>query len=71
YWSLDPSGGGRLSMEEASRIGFPSIEFSTSVHRKSWDGSVYAGLQTFHKAKGFDPESQDVAKHLGYPLFEL
>ncbi|KAF7353337.1 hypothetical protein MSAN_01521900 [Mycena sanguinolenta] len=37
----------------------------------SWDNSVYEGLRRFHQGKGFDPDSQDLARHLGYPLFEL
>ncbi|KAJ7797141.1 hypothetical protein B0H14DRAFT_3494064 [Mycena olivaceomarginata] len=37
----------------------------------SWDGSVYAGLHQFHQRKRFDPGSQDLARHLGYPLFEV
>ncbi|KAJ7111773.1 hypothetical protein C8R44DRAFT_882828 [Mycena epipterygia] len=36
-----------------------------------WDASVYAGLRQFHRAKGFDPESQDVARLLGHPLFQI
>ncbi|KAJ6486628.1 hypothetical protein C8R45DRAFT_930264 [Mycena sanguinolenta] len=29
------------------------------------------GLHRFHQAKGFDLDSQDVAQHLGYPLYKL
>jgi hypothetical protein len=71
YWSLDPSGVERLSSEEATELGFPYIELITSIVADSWDADVYAGLRQFHQAKGFDPESQDVAKHLGYPLCQL
>jgi hypothetical protein len=41
------------------------------VWGKSWDASVYTGLRQFHQAKGFDPDSQDVARHLGQPLYQL
>ncbi|KAJ6518075.1 hypothetical protein C8R47DRAFT_5096 [Mycena vitilis] len=71
YWSLDPSGIERLSTEEATRLGFPSIRLATELWVYSWDDSVYAGLRQFHQAKGFDPDSQDVARHLGCPLLEL
>ncbi|KAJ7168820.1 hypothetical protein C8R46DRAFT_240071 [Mycena filopes] len=71
YWSLDPSGVERLSMEEATQLGFPRFTLTTEVHGVSWDTSVYAGLRQFHQAKGFDPESQDVARHLGLPLYQL
>jgi hypothetical protein len=71
YWSLDPSGVERLSMEDATALGFPSISLSTEIMGRSWDDSVYAGLRQFHQAKGFDPDSLDVARHLGYPIFQL
>ncbi|KAJ7022353.1 hypothetical protein C8F04DRAFT_1138261, partial [Mycena alexandri] len=71
YWSLDPSGANRLSTEEATRRGFPAIQLTTKVFGHYWDTSVYAGLRQFHRAKGFDPDSQDVALHLGLPLFQL
>ncbi|KAJ7696339.1 hypothetical protein B0H16DRAFT_1265423, partial [Mycena metata] len=61
----------RLSTEEATQLGFPSFQLTTQVYGYSWDTSVYAGLPQFHQAKGFDPESQDIARHLGQPLYEL
>ncbi|KAJ7094199.1 hypothetical protein C8R44DRAFT_718609 [Mycena epipterygia] len=71
YWSLDPSGNQRLSPEEASGLGFPSFELDVTVVMKSWHESVYAALSRFHAGKGFDPNSQDLARHLGHPLYEL
>ncbi|KAJ6483303.1 hypothetical protein C8R45DRAFT_300503 [Mycena sanguinolenta] len=71
YWSLDPSGVDPLSTVEARRLGFPCIEFEISVCKRSWDANVYAGLRRFYRAKGFDPDSQDVARHLGYPLYQV
>ncbi|KAF7337233.1 hypothetical protein MSAN_02275700 [Mycena sanguinolenta] len=70
YWSLDPSGADRLSTEDAKSLGFPAIHIETSVVGKSWDHSVYEGLQRFHEGKGFDPEGREVARRLGCPLFE-
>ncbi|KAJ7872591.1 hypothetical protein B0H13DRAFT_2059226 [Mycena leptocephala] len=71
YWSLDPAGIERLSPEVASTMGFPTLEWKSTVCRKAWDARIYAGLSQFHAAKGFDPNSQDVARALGHPLFEL
>jgi hypothetical protein len=71
YWSLDPSGAERLGPEEATELGFPSIRLNRYICADAWDADVYAGLHQFHRSKGFDPESQDVAKHLGYPLYQL
>ncbi|KAJ7906389.1 hypothetical protein B0H13DRAFT_2506321 [Mycena leptocephala] len=58
-------------MEDAASLGFPSISLYTEIHGRSWDAGVYAGLQQFHQAKGFDPDSQDVARHLEEPLYQL
>ncbi|KAF7374257.1 hypothetical protein MSAN_00308600 [Mycena sanguinolenta] len=71
YWSLDPSGAERLTLEDAINLGFPSFSFSMEIRGKSWDANVYAGLRQFHQAKGFDPDSQDVARYLGHPLYQL
>ncbi|KAJ6534558.1 hypothetical protein B0H10DRAFT_1859275 [Mycena sp. CBHHK59/15] len=71
YWSLDPSGVERLGMEEAEKLGFPSIELDIRVEGHSWDANIYAGLRQFHSGKGFEPDSQDLTRHLGYPFFQL
>ncbi|KAJ7055806.1 hypothetical protein C8F01DRAFT_1318587 [Mycena amicta] len=71
YWSLDPTGVERLSTEEAKHLGFPVFELITRVHVFSWDDSVYAGIRQFQRAKGFDPYTQDAARELGHPLYEL
>ncbi|KAJ7725779.1 hypothetical protein B0H16DRAFT_1593732, partial [Mycena metata] len=59
YWSLNLSGFERLSTDEARNLG------------RSWNGNVYVGLHQFHRGKGFDPDSQELAQHLGYPLYQL
>lgn len=71
YWSEDPSGADRLTLREATRLGFPHLQFTTDVVGRFWDSSVYAGLRRFHQRKGFNPDSQDVARHLGHPLYQL
>ncbi|KAJ6566494.1 hypothetical protein B0H19DRAFT_711230 [Mycena capillaripes] len=71
YWSRDPEGVERLAVDEAARLGFPAIQLQTKIHGSWWNGSVYAGLRKFHEEKGFDPDSQDVARHLEYPLLEV
>jgi hypothetical protein len=71
YWSLDPSGVERLSMDDATALGFSSILLSMKIHGRSWDSSVYTGLRQFHQAKGFDPDSQDIARHLCNPLRQM
>ncbi|KAF7353126.1 hypothetical protein MSAN_01500000 [Mycena sanguinolenta] len=44
---------------------------STRMAGTYWDHSVYEGLQRFHEGKGFDPYSREVARQLGYPLYEV
>ncbi|KAJ6555806.1 hypothetical protein B0H19DRAFT_1151197 [Mycena capillaripes] len=71
YWSLDPFGLERLTSEEATELGFPSLRLDTRLGVNSWDASVYDGLRRLHKAKGFDPDSQDLARYLGEQLYHL
>ncbi|KAJ7229322.1 hypothetical protein B0H12DRAFT_1148028, partial [Mycena haematopus] len=71
YWCLDPFGVDRLTALEATRLGFPSLQLTATATGDSWDASVYDGLRQFHLAKGFDPESQDLARHLGWPIYQL
>ncbi|KAJ6555797.1 hypothetical protein B0H19DRAFT_1070961 [Mycena capillaripes] len=53
-------------------IGLSILWASNTLRQKrSWDTTVYAGIRQFHKAKGFDLDSQDVARSLGQPLYEL
>ncbi|KAK7035601.1 hypothetical protein R3P38DRAFT_601760 [Favolaschia claudopus] len=70
YWSLDPSGMDCLSEDEASELGFPAITVSIMGRGEARSATVYAGLRQFHQGKGFDPNSQDVARHLGVPLYQ-
>ncbi|KAJ6566316.1 hypothetical protein B0H19DRAFT_708892 [Mycena capillaripes] len=62
YWSFDPFGIDRLNAEEAADFAFPSLELTTQINGKRWDNRVYAGIREFQRTKGFDPESQDVAR---------
>ncbi|KAJ6530455.1 hypothetical protein DFH09DRAFT_149945 [Mycena vulgaris] len=71
YWSLDPSGLDRMSRDEEQQAGFPTAELKMQARGRRWEDSDYAGLRRFHAGKGFDPDSQEIARHLGYPLFEL
>ncbi|KAJ7651018.1 hypothetical protein FB45DRAFT_29720 [Roridomyces roridus] len=71
YWCLDAQGDHPLSDEDPLRLGFPSIQLRMHVMGDYWDSSVYEGLRTFHTAKGFDAQSQELAMYLGQPLYEL
>ncbi|KAJ7821471.1 hypothetical protein B0H14DRAFT_2371322, partial [Mycena olivaceomarginata] len=69
--SLHPSGAERLSMEDAVSLGFPHVQLTMTIMDREWhfNTCVDAGLRQFHKAKGFDPDTQDVARYLGQPLY--
>jgi hypothetical protein len=69
YWSFDPAGVDRLSMSEATHLGLPSIALRMYLVGRYWDASVYAGLRKFHQAKGYDPDSQEVARRFEHPLY--
>ncbi|KAJ7850991.1 hypothetical protein B0H13DRAFT_51929 [Mycena leptocephala] len=71
YWSVDPHGFQPLTTEAATRLGFPSIELHMDIRGTSWQTSAYAGLRKFYQGKGFNPNSQDVARHLGEPLYQV
>jgi hypothetical protein len=71
YWSLDPSGSQRLSKDDADKLGFPPLQVSTILWANFWPGSVYDGLRQFHKAKGFDSDSCDLARHLGHEFYQI
>lgn len=71
YWSRDPSGVERLSADEATHLGFPSLQFNTRIQGLSWDASVYDGLRQWIEAKGCDPDTQDYARRFNSSLCQL
>ncbi|KAJ7607717.1 hypothetical protein FB45DRAFT_947568 [Roridomyces roridus] len=71
FWSFDPTGKDRLAAEDAAKQGFPEVKMRMRLRTLFWDASVYDALRKFHTARGFDPDSQEVAIHLGYPLYQL
>ncbi|KAK7006254.1 hypothetical protein R3P38DRAFT_3602152, partial [Favolaschia claudopus] len=71
YWATDPDGAEQLSTELAAELGLPAIEVSTELRARSWNDSAYAGLREFYQEKGFDPDSQDLARYLRQPLYQL
>ncbi|KAK7063360.1 hypothetical protein R3P38DRAFT_2818279 [Favolaschia claudopus] len=69
YWSFDPSGNDRLSPNEALNLGLPQASLEILVSQIYVDETLFKDLHTFHTMKGFNPDSQEIAKHLGLPLF--
>ncbi|KAK7001918.1 hypothetical protein R3P38DRAFT_3367891 [Favolaschia claudopus] len=69
YWSFDPSGKDRLSPNEALNLGLPQASLEILVSQIYVDEALFKDLHTFHTMKGFNADSQEIAKHLGLPLF--
>ncbi|KAJ7734051.1 hypothetical protein B0H14DRAFT_511811 [Mycena olivaceomarginata] len=70
YWSRDPIGA-ELNPEEARNLGFPDLAWRMECGGAFWDNSTYTGIRQFDEGKGFDPNTQEVAVQLGYPLFQV
>ncbi|KAF8140868.1 hypothetical protein K438DRAFT_2116114 [Mycena galopus ATCC 62051] len=69
--SLEPSGAQPLSTDEAKRLGFPTTDLILEVQGMYLVESLYSGLRQLYQGKGFDAYTQDVARKLGYPLYQV
>jgi hypothetical protein len=52
-------------------LGFLIIHIQMRIRGSYWDDEVYDGLRRFQQGKGLNPESQEAAINLGYPLYKL
>ncbi|KAJ7303637.1 hypothetical protein DFH08DRAFT_825735 [Mycena albidolilacea] len=68
YWSFDPAGLDQLTHETAEDIGLPTPKFTIESYGLFLEEEETNLIREFHAAKGFDPESQDVAIAMRYPL---
>ncbi|KAJ7738896.1 hypothetical protein B0H14DRAFT_490340 [Mycena olivaceomarginata] len=71
YWTFDPAGLDRLTHAEAEDIGLPTPTFLINVWGRSWSEREDDMIREFHTAKGFDPDSQDIAIAMQYPLINV
>ncbi|KAJ7243608.1 hypothetical protein B0H12DRAFT_830210 [Mycena haematopus] len=71
YWSFDCDGSEKLSPDSIEELGLPNVTFKAYAYGRRWDRKVYDTIANFHRIKGFDPYSQDVAIELGYPLLDI
>ncbi|KAJ7813368.1 hypothetical protein B0H13DRAFT_1665550 [Mycena leptocephala] len=71
YWAFDPAGFDRLTHDVAEDFGLPAVEFSMYLWGRKWDEHDYDMVRDFHIAKGFDPDTQDAAIAMGYPLIDI
>ncbi|KAK7057855.1 hypothetical protein R3P38DRAFT_3252914 [Favolaschia claudopus] len=68
YWSLHPSGHPPLAPEHAATLGLPSVETKIWIRGSFYSLEFYEDIAQFHRLKGFDPTSQDVAREMGVPI---
>ncbi|KAF9256369.1 hypothetical protein L218DRAFT_840142, partial [Marasmius fiardii PR-910] len=72
FWSHNEDGQGRLSTEECDYLGLPT-EFD-EVYRPShctYSTKVYTAVHKWQQLRGFDPDTTDFARYLGYPIYEV
>ncbi|KAJ7276569.1 hypothetical protein C8J57DRAFT_193217 [Mycena rebaudengoi] len=71
YWSFDPNGIEHLPQDYLDKFALPSVRLRARVAALHWSQELYDSIATCHRAKGFDPASQDVAIELGYLLLDV
>ncbi|KAJ7859041.1 hypothetical protein B0H14DRAFT_638648 [Mycena olivaceomarginata] len=71
YWSFQHDGSNRLSDEMLEEIVPPQVLFEARIVGHTWSDVDYELIREFSLAKGFNPNSNDVAIELGYPLAAL
>ncbi|KAJ7768010.1 hypothetical protein B0H14DRAFT_358721 [Mycena olivaceomarginata] len=71
YWAFDPAGLDQLTHEIAEDIGLPTPEFRIEPWGLLLEEEETNLIHEFHAAKGFDPESQDVAVVVRCPLVDI
>ncbi|KAG7098115.1 hypothetical protein E1B28_000087 [Marasmius oreades] len=73
YWSLDATGGTRISEETCNELGLPFKlrVVCWTVERFPWYTETYKDIERWQVDRGFDPKTTDFARYLGYPVFEV
>ncbi|KAJ7863602.1 hypothetical protein B0H14DRAFT_2264546, partial [Mycena olivaceomarginata] len=67
FWSFSPDGKERLKESEAEELGVPKVLLQTLVYGQSWSKQQYNLIHEVQLAKGFNPETNELAKYLDYP----
>ncbi|KAL0565328.1 hypothetical protein V5O48_016696 [Marasmius crinis-equi] len=73
WWSCHPSGEPSLSEDVCEQLGLP-VELSLWVGRFrefSWQSEQYKALHHYQLARGFNPDTLDFARYLGYPIYQV
>ncbi|KAJ7215541.1 hypothetical protein GGX14DRAFT_443045 [Mycena pura] len=70
YWSLDPSGVTKMTVEECDSVGLPRWKFFFLPTVNAWHEYHYNAIREFSETRGFHPYSNDVTRQLGLALAE-
>ncbi|KAJ7214990.1 hypothetical protein GGX14DRAFT_443557 [Mycena pura] len=70
YWSLDPSGVTKMTLEKCDSIGLPRWKFLFLPTVNAWYEYHYNAIREFSETRGFDPYSDDATRRLGPALAE-
>jgi hypothetical protein len=68
FWSFSPDRKERLTESKAEELGVPKVLLQTLVYGQSWSKQQYNLIHEVQLAKGFNPETSELAKYLDYPL---
>ncbi|KAJ7626175.1 hypothetical protein FB45DRAFT_76037 [Roridomyces roridus] len=73
YWTFDRDGGQRLTEQEVETMGLPRPVFESMRPRVIGllDEEENKILRSVISARGFDPDTQDLAVTMGYPLIDV
>ncbi|KAJ7616555.1 hypothetical protein FB45DRAFT_230278 [Roridomyces roridus] len=71
FWAFDIDGRHRLTINMVESLGLPTPKFSFKLNGLGLDGQDSAFVRYFLAAKGFDPDTQDAAIAMNYPLLSF
>ncbi|KAF9258071.1 hypothetical protein L218DRAFT_840765, partial [Marasmius fiardii PR-910] len=73
FWSHDETGQVRLSIEEYNKFGLPTnlyIQVKEHPHF-TLTTKTYKDINKWQHLRGFDPNTTDFARYLGYPAVQV
>ncbi|KAK1223201.1 hypothetical protein PQX77_013924 [Marasmius sp. AFHP31] len=71
HWSFQEDGHSHISPESCFHLGLPvELEYLFNWSSPSWPRKSYKSLHQYQIARGLDPTTADLARHLAYPIFQ-
>ncbi|KAL0568463.1 hypothetical protein V5O48_013519 [Marasmius crinis-equi] len=70
FWSFDPDGQNPITTDLCHHLGLPiSLELRCGTY--CWRTETYKALQTYQIARGFDPNTNEFARHNRYCIYKI